>query len=92
MGLFVDAGNVWTLKANNERPGANITSQFLDQIAVSAGYGFRFDFTYFNIRFDFGYKLREPFLRDNLSTKWYNWDRIRDQGFGNFQVAVNYPF
>jgi outer membrane protein assembly factor BamA len=92
MGLFVDAGNVWTLKANDERPGANITNEFIDQIAVSAGYGFRFDFTYFNIRFDFGYKLRDPFLRDNLSTKWYNWDRVKEQGFGNFQVAVNYPF
>lgn len=90
--LFMDAGNVWTLKANSDRPDANITSEFTDQIAVSAGYGIRFDFTYFNIRFDFGYKLRDPFPTGAENDYWYTWDRIKAQKLGNFQVAVNYPF
>jgi len=90
--LFMDVGNVWTLKANQERPGSQITSNFLDQLAVSAGYGIRFDFDYFNIRFDFGYKLRNPFTFDNSDRHWYNWNEIKNQKFGNFQVAVNYPF
>lgn len=92
MALFMDAGNVWTLKANKDRPDANISSDFTKQIAVSAGYGFRFDFTYFNIRFDFGYKLRDPFLEEVTDSYWYSWAEIKDQKFGNFQVAVNYPF
>ncbi|MDF1696219.1 MAG: BamA/TamA family outer membrane protein [Saprospiraceae bacterium] len=91
-GLFLDAGNVWTLKDNTDRPGAKLSSTFLDEIAVSAGYGFRFDFTYFNIRFDFGYKLRNPFPFGETTRYWYNWDEIKEQKFGNFQVAVNYPF
>jgi hypothetical protein len=90
--LFFDAGNVWTLKENDDRPGSQFTSEFVDQIAVSAGYGFRFDFTYFNIRFDFGYKLRNPFPFEKTDRHWYNWDEIKAQKFGNFQVAVNYPF
>jgi len=92
MALFIDAGNVWTLKENPDRPDANITSDFTKQIAVSAGYGFRFDFTYFNIRFDFGYKLRDPYLIDATDSYWYTWHEIKKQKFGNFQVAVNYPF
>ena len=90
--FFMDAGNVWTLKDNSERPGSKISSDFIDQIAVSAGYGIRFDFDYFNIRFDFGYKLRNPFSFANSNRYWYNWDEIKNQKFGNFQVAVNYPF
>jgi len=90
--FFLDAGNVWTLKENTERPGASISSNFMDEIAVSAGYGIRFDFTYFNIRFDFGYKLRNPFPFADSDRYWYNWDEIKSQNFGNFQVAVNYPF
>ena len=92
MALFIDAGNVWTLKANDDRPDANITSDFTKQIAVSAGYGFRFDFTYFNIRFDFGYKLRNPYTFEQSDRYWYNWEEIKNQKLGNFQVAVNYPF
>lgn len=90
--FFIDAGNVWTLKENEGRPGAKLSSNFTDEIAISAGYGFRFDFTYFNIRFDFGYKIRRPFVFTDTDSHWYNWDRIKNQKFGNFQVAVNYPF
>jgi len=91
--FFLDAGNVWTLKENSERPGAQITSDFMDEIAVSAGYGIRFDFDYFNIRFDFGYKLRNPYPFEGSDNRyWYNWSEIKRQKFGNFQVAVNYPF
>ncbi len=90
--FFLDAGNVWTLKENSERPGSKITSNFVDEIAVSAGYGIRFDFDYFNIRFDFGYKLRNPFPFNGTDRHWFSWDEIKNQKFGNFQVAVNYPF
>jgi len=89
--FFMDAGNVWTLK-DDERVDSKFSSGFVDQIAISAGYGFRFDFTYFNIRFDFGYKLRNPYVFNNTNRYWYNWDEIKAQKFGNFQVAVNYPF
>jgi hypothetical protein len=89
--LFTDIGNVWTLEKDELRPGANITSSFYKQLAIGAGWGMRWDFTYFNIRFDFGYRIRNPFP-DEGGSHWYSWKQIRRQGFGNMQVAVNYPF
>ena len=88
--LFFDAGNIWTLKEDAERPGAKITPDFYKQIAMGYGYGLRWDFSYFIIRFDFGFKLRNPYpLPDNNS----QWVPFKGQGiFGNANVAINYPF
>ena len=59
--LFLDGGNIWTLKTDPDRLNARISSDFYKQIALGYGWGIRFDFNYFLIRFDFGYKLRNPF-------------------------------
>lgn len=88
--LFMDAGNVWTLYPSETYTGGRFSSRFYDDVAFALGYGFRFDFTYFNIRFDFGYKIREPYQK--VGQRWASWSRIGEQGLGNFQVAVNYPF
>jgi outer membrane protein insertion porin family len=90
--FFVDAGNVWTLRDDPNRPGAVISSKFLDQMAIGAGYGIRFNFNFFIIRFDCGYKLRSPFEDPYKKSQWYSFKEIRQQGLGNVQVAVNYPF
>ncbi len=90
--FFIDVGNVWTLKEDINRAGSQFTSGFYNQLAVGAGYGLRWDFTYFNIRFDFGYRVRDPFPSADTGSHWYSWQRIKSQGFGNLQVAVNYPF
>lgn len=90
--LFVDAGNVWALKEDPGRPNAAISGDFLNQIAVGAGYGLRLNFNFFNIRFDFGYKVRSPYKDPVLPSQWYTFKEIRQQGLGNVQVAVNYPF
>ncbi|MEE9439090.1 MAG: BamA/TamA family outer membrane protein [Saprospiraceae bacterium] len=90
--LFVDAGNVWTLREHENRPGSKFGNNFLDEFAINTGYGIRFDFDYFNIRFDFGYRIRNPYKSEVTLRQWYNWKEFKAQGFGNFQVAVNYPF
>ena len=90
--LFFDAGNVWLLSKDDERPGAEISKRFLDQIAVGTGYGIRFNFNFFIIRLDFGYKLRSPFKDEFTGRNWYTLREVRQQGLGNVQVAVNYPF
>jgi outer membrane protein insertion porin family len=90
--LFVDAGNVWNLKKSDELPNAHISNDFLEQVAVAAGYGIRLNFVFFNIRFDTGYKIRSPY-RDKISQRnWFTWQEILNQGFGNIQVGVNFPF
>ncbi len=90
--LFSDIGNVWSLKNDPGRPGAKFTTDFLDQMAIGAGWGIRWDFTYFNIRFDFGYRIRNPYPLEEQGRQWFTWDEIKAQKFGNLQVAVNYPF
>ena len=90
--LFVDAGNVWVLKDDATRPNASISTSFYKQIALGAGYGVRLNFDFFIIRFDFGYKLRSPFTDDYKKSQWYSFKEIRQQGLGNVQVGVNYPF
>ncbi len=90
--IFLDAGNVWTLKENASRPGAKISSHFLNEIAINTGYGVRLDFDYFNIRFDFGLKLRNPFPREETGRYWLTWREFKKQKLGTFHVAINYPF
>lgn len=59
--LFVDAGNIWTLRDYPDQPGGQLTLKDLpDQIAANYGLGFRFNFDYFIVRFDLGMKAVNP--------------------------------
>ena len=59
--LFVDAGNIWTLRDYADQPGGQLTlKDFPDQIAANYGLGFRFNFDYFIVRFDLGMKAVNP--------------------------------
>ena len=59
--LFVDAGNIWTLREYNEQPGGQFKfNTFIEQLAVGYGLGLRLNFDYFIIRFDLGMKAINP--------------------------------
>jgi outer membrane protein assembly factor BamA len=93
---FVDAGNVWLLEEDPERPGGQFNIKtFADQLAVGTGLGLRLDFNYFLIRFDFAFPLRIPYRTQG--------DRWVVDKFAPFQgawlrenlilnVAIGYPF
>jgi outer membrane protein insertion porin family len=59
--IFVDAGNVWLLNNDPFRPGANITTNLLNELAADAGFGIRLDFTILLLRFDFAWPLMVPY-------------------------------
>ncbi|MEP7110197.1 MAG: BamA/TamA family outer membrane protein [Ferruginibacter sp.] len=67
--LFIDAGNVWNFR--NTRPDGGPDSlqfnfsRFYQQLGVTAGTGFRFDFNYFLIRFDLGFRFKRPDIAKN---------------------------
>ncbi len=70
MALFTDIGNIWNFK--NTQPNGGIdTTQFkfqnlYKQLGVASGVGFRFDFSYFLIRFDLGLRFKRPdVIEDN---------------------------
>ena len=59
--LFVDAGNIWTLRNYEDQPGGQFKmSEFWQQLAVSYGLGIRLNFDYFVVRFDMGMKAVNP--------------------------------
>jgi len=59
--LFIDAGNVWTLRKYETSPGGQFHfDDFYQQLAVSYGLGIRLNFDYFILRFDMGMKAVNP--------------------------------
>ena len=59
--LFVDAGNIWTIRDYPSQPDGQFRFQnILKDLAVSYGMGLRLNFDYFIIRFDMGMKAVNP--------------------------------
>lgn len=89
---FIDAGNIWTLRNDEDRPGSQFRfNSFLDDIAVGSGFGLRFDIKFVLLRADFGIKLRDPQAREG--TKWIplngTFDRKSDL---TMVIGIGYPF
>ncbi len=85
--LFVDAGNIWNIKDNVTNPDAIFSGiKSLENIAVGSGFGFRYDFNFFVIRLDFGFKTYNP---ARLEDKWFKEMRF-DKSVLN--IGINYPF
>ncbi len=64
--LFIDAGNIWNLR-NSKINGSTDSTQFKfknfwRETGINAGTGLRFDFNYFVVRFDFGFRFKRPEL------------------------------
>ena len=65
--LFLDAGNIWTLREYEEQPGGQfVLSEFWKQLAASYGLGLRLNFDYFIVRFDMGMKAVNPAFDDHI--------------------------
>lgn len=63
--VFIDAGNIWTIRDYVEQPGGQFRVQdFWREIAVSYGLGFRLNFDYFILRLDGGMKAVHPAYTD----------------------------
>ena len=87
--IFADFGNVWTLRSDTARPGAVFTSSFLNDIAVGAGTGLRFDLTIVVLRVDVAVPLRTPWKPDG--SKW-NFKAATDISDMVLNLAIGYPF
>lgn len=95
--VFLDAGNIWSLNPNDEREGAGIgtTSDLWKEMAINGGLGFRLDVEYFILRFDLGYKLRNPFPDENGNHWLVRWNSLqKDLALDKFRgsISVGYPF
>ncbi len=57
---FVDAGNIWNLNADEGEEKMFKLSKLVQQLAIGAGVGLRYDVQYFVFRFDVGLKIKDP--------------------------------
>ena len=89
--FFVDAGNIWTLRAYEEQPGGQFKlDEFFEQIAVAYGVGLRLNFGYFILRFDAGMKAINP-AYTNEHEHWAIVHPNLSRDFA-FHFAVGLPF
>ncbi len=95
LGIFVDAGNIWLLRENENFPGGKISGDFYKELAISAGLGLRLDFSILILRLDFAGPLRKPYMPEKerwqfsqfnlLDGKWRNENIF-------FNLAIGLPF
>ena len=88
---FINAGNIWTIRAYEEQPGGQFRfKDFYKQIAVAYGLGIRFNFDFFILRFDMGMKAINPaYNSNNEHYAIFHPDFSRDFAF---HFAVGLPF
>ena len=86
--FFVDAGNVWLMRKDELRPGAEFSNASFDNVAVGTGLGLRYDLDFLVLRFDVGVPLHAPY--DTGKKGWYNIPKFTDGIAYNF--AIGYPF
>ena len=86
--VFVDAGNIWLLKNDPDRPGGLLQAKtFLNDIALGTGVGLRVDIGMMVIRGDLGYGLHAPY-----DTGHHGYWNIPFKKAFAFHLAIGYPF
>ena len=86
--VFADAGNIWNVLDNVVDDKSTFTSlSDLKEIALGSGFGLRYDFNFFVIRFDLGFKTYNP--ANETNRRWF-----REYNFSNsvLNFGINYPF
>ncbi|WP_027395734.1 BamA/TamA family outer membrane protein [Aquimarina latercula] len=86
--FFVDAGNIWNVLDSVEEEDAVFSSwDDIQEISVGSGLGLRYDFDFFVVRLDLGFKTFNPArIEDRRWFKGYNFSE------GVYNVGINYPF
>ncbi len=86
--IFVDAGNIWNALDDVEDEQATFDGlSSLEDIAIGSGFGLRYDFSFFVLRLDIGFKTYDP--SRPLGSRWF-----KNYNFGNavYNIGINYPF
>lgn len=93
--VFTDAGNIWLINNDAQRPGGKFSKDFLKEVAVGSGVGLRLDFSILILRLDLAMPLRVPYYEEG--DRW-TFDKI-NFGSGNWRkdnlilnIAIGYPF
>ena len=92
---FIDAGNIWTKDTLLYGKEGKLSGNFLNEIAIDAGIGLRFDASILVLRFDVAAPLRKPWLpskeRNTVDQIDLNSKAWRKENLV-FNLAIGYPF
>ncbi|MCA0430266.1 MAG: outer membrane protein assembly factor [Bacteroidetes bacterium] len=59
--FFADAGNIWRLEKSSDKPNGEFrVEEFWKQIAIGAGFGIRWDLSFFVLRLDLATPIKDP--------------------------------
>ena len=83
-GLFIDAGNVWSIFEDKNRIGGQFSKNWFNEIALAAGFGLRFDLDYFIVRVDIGFPIKNPALPKEAQWVFNSRKAYHDEGLAKF--------
>lgn len=87
---FVDAGNIWLLNGDPNKPESKFEPhKFYREIAIGSGFGLRYDFSFFVLRFDAAVKIRDPQYAE--IDRW-TFDKQPIRKMTNLNFGIGYPF
>lgn len=94
--LFTDLGNVWIRRSEDSvfKYGVFDAGRLYTDLAVAGGAGVRLDFKFFLLRFDLGWRLKDPLY---ASAEYYHpqsdgWFIRSNMRRPTFQFGIGYPF
>ena len=86
---FIDAGNVWALRDDGYRHGAQFkVKNVLKEMALGTGVGIRYDLDFLVLRLDWGVGLHVPY--ETGKSGFYNIPKFKDGQA--IHLAIGYPF
>jgi len=86
--IFGDLGNIWNVFDEVDDPEKTFNGfKSLQDLALGTGMGFRYDFNFFVVRFDLGFKTYNPGRAEGA--RWF-----KEYNLANsvLNVGINYPF
>lgn len=86
--FFIDVGNIWNVLDHITIDEFRFDGiEDLKELAIASGTGLRYDFGFFVLRFDVGFKTHDP--ARPVGERWF-----KDYNFANavYNIGVNYPF
>lgn len=94
--LFTDMGNVWIRRSEipEFKYGVFDVGRLYKDLAVAGGAGLRLDFKFFLLRFDLGWRLKDPLYASDETYQPQNdgWFIRSNMRRPTFQFGIGYPF
>jgi outer membrane translocation and assembly module TamA len=95
--VLLDIGNIWNHRPTSDGLGDFQWKYLYRDLALSLGYGIRWDLSFLVIRFDAGFKVKDPVRAGNGWLDTFEWKTANRLGINKrsnlaIQFGVGYPF